>query len=42
MSVGQRRENSHANNAHVAEVMKELGMLLSSGPSLTFTSRVSD
>jgi quinol monooxygenase YgiN len=33
---------SHAANAHVAHVMNELGPLLTFGPSLTFTSRVSD
>jgi quinol monooxygenase YgiN len=33
---------NHANNAHVAEVMKELGPLLTFGPSLTLSSRVSD
>jgi quinol monooxygenase YgiN len=32
----------HANNPHVAEVMKELGPLLTFGPSLTLSSRVSD
>src|SRR6476620_4998220 len=30
----------HAANAHVAEVMKELGPLLTFGPSITLTTRV--
>ena len=33
--------DAHAKNAHVAEVMKELGPLLTFGPSLTLTSRAS-
>lgn len=34
--------DAHSNNPHVAEVMKNLGPLLTFGPSLTFSSRVSD
>ena len=34
--------DAHASNEHVARVMKELGPLLTFGPSLTFTSRLSD
>jgi quinol monooxygenase YgiN len=40
--VNQAAVDSHARNAHVASVMKELGPLLTFGPSLTFTSRLSD
>jgi quinol monooxygenase YgiN len=38
----QAAVDAHAGNALVAEVMKELGPLLTFGPSLTFTTRVSD
>jgi quinol monooxygenase YgiN len=38
----QAAVDAHAGNAHVAEVMKELGPLLTFGPSLTFTTRVSN
>ena len=40
--ASQAAVDSHASNAHVASVMAELGPLLTFGPSLTFTSRVSD
>jgi quinol monooxygenase YgiN len=40
--ANQAAVDSHANSPHVAQVMKALGPLLSFGPSLTFTSRVSD
>lgn len=40
--ASQAAMDSHAKNAHVAEVMKELGPLLTFGPSLTLTSRTSD
>ena len=40
--ANQAAVDAHAGNAHVADVMKELGPLLTSGPSLTFTTRVSD
>jgi quinol monooxygenase YgiN len=40
--ASQAAVDAHASNAHVASVMKELGPLLTFGPSLTFTSRVSD
>lgn len=38
----QAAVDAHAGNAHVAAVMKELGPLLSFGPSLTFSTRVGD
>jgi quinol monooxygenase YgiN len=38
----QAAVDAHAGNAHVAEVMKELGPLLTFGPSLTLSTRVSD
>ena len=38
----QAAVDAHAGNAHVAEVMNELGPLLTFGPSLTFTTRVSN
>jgi quinol monooxygenase YgiN len=38
----QAAVDAHAGNPHVAKVMKELGPLLTFGPSLTFTTRVSD
>jgi quinol monooxygenase YgiN len=38
----QAAVDAHAGNAHVAEVMKELGPLLTFGPSLTFITRVSE
>ena len=38
----QAAVDAHSGNAHVAEVMKELGPLLTFGPSLTFTNRVSN
>jgi quinol monooxygenase YgiN len=34
--------DAHAGNPHVADVMKELAPLLTFGPSLTFSTRVSD
>ena len=37
----QAAVDAHASNAHVAKVMKALGPLLTFGPSLTFTTRVS-
>jgi quinol monooxygenase YgiN len=40
--VNRAAVDSHASNAHVANVMKELAPLLTFGPSLTFTSRLSD
>lgn len=40
--ANQAAVDAHASNAHVASVMKELGPLLTFGPSLTFTSRLSD
>jgi quinol monooxygenase YgiN len=40
--ANQAAVDSHASNAHVASVMKELGALLTFGPSLTLTSRVSE
>jgi quinol monooxygenase YgiN len=40
--ANQAAVDAHAGNAHVAEVMKELGPLLTFGPSLTFSTRVSD
>jgi quinol monooxygenase YgiN len=40
--ANQAAVDSHASNAHVASVMKELRPLLTFGPSLVFTSRVSD
>lgn len=40
--VNQAAVDAHAQSRHVAEVMKELGPLLTFGPSLTFTSRVSE
>jgi quinol monooxygenase YgiN len=40
--ASQAAVDAHASNAHVASVMKELGPLLTFGPSLTFTSRLSD
>ena len=40
--ANQAAVDSHASNAHVASVMKELRPLLTFGPSLIFTSRVSD
>lgn len=38
----QEAVDAHARNAHVAAVMKELGPLLTYGPALTLTSRVSN
>ena len=38
----QAAVNAHSGNSHVADVMKELAPLLTFGPSLTFSSRVSD
>ena len=32
--------DAHAGNAHVAQVMKKLGPLLTLGPSFRFTNRV--
>lgn len=40
--ASQEAVDAHANNVHVANVMKELGPLLTFGPALTITSRVSD
>ena len=40
--VNQAAVDSHAGNAHVANVMKDLGPLLTYGPSLTFTTRLSE
>lgn len=40
--VNQAAVEAHAGNSHVADVMKELGPLLTFGPALTFTTRVSD
>ncbi|UST52413.1 antibiotic biosynthesis monooxygenase (plasmid) [Comamonadaceae bacterium OTU4NAUVB1] len=40
--ANQAAVDAHAGNAHVAEVMKELGPLLTFGPSLTLTSRLSE
>jgi quinol monooxygenase YgiN len=40
--ANQAAVDAHARNSHVASVMKELGPLLTFGPSLTFTCRVSD
>ena len=40
--VNQAAVDAHASNAHVADVMKVLGPLLTFGPSLTFSTRVSD
>src|SRR5688500_7082787 len=40
--ANQAAVESHATNAHVAEVMKELGPLLTFGPSITLTTRTSD
>lgn len=34
--------DAHAGNDHVAEVMRELGPLLSFGPSLSFSKRISN
>jgi quinol monooxygenase YgiN len=40
--ANQAAVEAHAGNSHVAGVMKELGPLLTFGPSLTFSSRLSD
>jgi quinol monooxygenase YgiN len=40
--ANQASIDAHASNAHVGDVMKELGPLLTFGPSLTFSTRVSD
>lgn len=40
--ANQATVDAHAGNAHVANVMKELGPLLTFGPSLTLTRRVSE
>jgi len=40
--ANQAAVDAHAGNSHVADVMKELAPLLTFGPSLTFTTRVSD
>lgn len=37
----QAAVDAHAGSAHVADVMKKLKPLLTGGPSLTFTNRVS-
>lgn len=40
--VDQAAVDNHAAHPHVAEVMKELGPLLTFGPSITLTTRTSD
>jgi quinol monooxygenase YgiN len=40
--ANQAAVDAQAGSSHVADVMKELGPLLTFGPSLTFTTRVSD
>jgi quinol monooxygenase YgiN len=40
--VNQAAVDSHAAHPHVAEVMKELGPLLTFGPLITLTTRASD
>jgi len=40
--VHQAAVESHAAHSHVAVVMKELGPLLTFGPSITLTTRASD
>jgi len=40
--ANQAAVDAHAGNSHVADVVKELGPLLTFGPSLTFSTRVSD
>lgn len=40
--VSQDAVTSHAENPHVAEVMRELQPLLTFGPSITLSTRVSD
>jgi quinol monooxygenase YgiN len=40
--TNQAAMDAHANNPHVAEVMKDLGPLLVFGPSITLSTRVSD
>ena len=40
--ANQAAVDAHVDNAHVADVMKELGPLLTFGPSLAFSTRVSD
>lgn len=40
--LNQAAVDHHAGNEHVASVMKELGPLLTFGPSITLSTRVSD
>ena len=40
--ASRRAVDAHAANAHVAEVMKDLGPLLTFGPSITLNKRISD
>jgi quinol monooxygenase YgiN len=40
--ANQDAVDRHASNPHVAEVMKELGPLLTFGPAITLSTRVSD
>jgi quinol monooxygenase YgiN len=40
--TNQDAVDAHAANPHIAEVMKELGPLLTFGPSITLSARVSD
>jgi quinol monooxygenase YgiN len=40
--VDEAAVQSHAAHSHVAEVMKKLGPLLTFGPSITLTTRVSN
>ncbi|SDA60711.1 MULTISPECIES: putative quinol monooxygenase [unclassified Janthinobacterium] len=40
--VDEAAVNSHATHPHVADVMKELGPLLTFGPSITLATRTSD
>ena len=40
--TNQDAVDAHAANPHVAEVMKDLGPLLTFGPSITLNKRVSD
>jgi quinol monooxygenase YgiN len=40
--VDEAAVKSHATHPHVAEVMKELGPLLTFGPSITLSTRVSE
>ncbi|EJL49833.1 hypothetical protein PMI09_05364 [Rhizobium sp. CF122] len=40
--TNQDAVDAHAANPHVAQVMKDLGPLLTFGPSITLSTRVSD